>query len=57
MARYIQDEEEALAPATVTACRLLLYSGARLSEIQTLKWEHIQGNRIHLTTIADGLQP
>ena len=57
MARYIQDEEEALAPAAVTAYRLLLYTGARLSEIQTLKWEHIQGNRIHLTTIADGLQP
>ena len=42
------DEEESFAPAAVTAFRLLLYTGARLSEIQTLKWEHIRGDRIHL---------
>ena len=48
------DEEEALAPAAVTAYRLLLYTGARLSEIQTLKWEHIRGNRIHLPDSKTG---
>ena len=41
-------EEESFAPSAVTAIRLLLYTGARLSEIQTLKWEHIRGHRIHL---------
>lgn len=48
------DEEEAVAPAAVTAYRLLLYTGARLSEIQTLKWEHIRGNRIHLPDSKTG---
>ena len=48
------DEEEALARAAVTAYRLLLYTGARLSEIQTLKWEHIRGNRIHLPDSKTG---
>ena len=42
------DEEQSFAPSAVTAFRLLLYTGARLSEIQTLKWEHIRGDRIHL---------
>ncbi|MCY4097011.1 MAG: site-specific integrase, partial [Rhodospirillales bacterium] len=42
------------APAAVTAFRLLLYTGARLSEIQTLKWEHIRGNRIHLPDSKTG---
>ena len=48
------DEEESFAPAAVTAFRLLLYTGARLSEIQTLKWEHIRGNRIHLPDSKTG---
>ena len=48
------DEEEPLAPAAVTAFRLLLYTGARLSEIQTLKWEYIRGNRIHLPDSKTG---
>ena len=38
----------------MTAYRLLLYTGARLSEIQTLKWEYIQGNRIHLPDSKTG---
>ena len=46
--RKALDGEESFAPAAVTAFRLLLYTGARLSEIQTLKWEHIRGDRIHL---------
>ena len=48
------DEEEPLTPAAVTAFRLLLYTGARLSEIQTLKWEYIRGNRIHLPDSKTG---
>ena len=48
------DGEEKLARSAVTAFRLLLYTGARLSEIQTLKWEHIQGNRIHLPDSKTG---
>ena len=48
------DGEEPNAPAAVTAFRLLLYTGARLSEIQTLKWEYIRGNRIHLPDSKTG---
>ena len=48
------DEEEPFATAAVAAYRLLLYTGARLSEIQTLKWEHIRGNRIHLPDTKTG---
>ncbi len=48
------DEEEPFAPSAVTAYRLLLYTGARLSEIQTLKWEYIRGNRIHLPDSKTG---
>ena len=48
------DKEESLAPAAVTAFRLLLYTGARLSEIQTLKWEYVRGNRIHLPDSKTG---
>ena len=38
----------------VTAYCLLLYTGARLSEIQTLRWEYIRGNRIHLPDSKTG---
>ena len=48
------DEEEPFAPSAVTAYRLLLYTGARLSEIQTLKWEHVRGNRLHLPDSKTG---
>ena len=48
------DEEESFAASAVTAFRLLLYTGARLSEIQTLKWEHIRGNRMHLPDSRTG---
>ena len=48
------DEEESFAPSAVTAFRLLLYTGARLSEIQTLKWEHIRGHRIRLPDSKTG---
>ena len=48
------DEEESFAHSAVTAFRLLLYTGARLMEIQTLKWEHIRGDRIHLPDSKTG---
>ena len=32
----------------------LLYTGARLMEIQTLKWEHVRGDRIHLRIAKTG---
>ena len=32
----------------------LLYTGARLMEIQTLKWEHVRGDRIHLPDAKTG---
>ena len=48
------DEEESFAPSAVTAFRLLLYTGARLSEVQTLKWEHIRDDRIRLPDSKTG---
>lgn len=48
------DEEESFAPAAVTAFRLLLYTGARLSEIQTLKWDYVRDDRIHLPDSKSG---
>jgi integrase len=52
-------EEKDFAPSAVTAFQLLIFTGARLSEIQTLKWEYIRGNKIHLPdskTGAKGVQ-
>ncbi len=40
------DEGQSFASSAVTAFRLLLYMGVRLSEIQTLKWLRIRGDRI-----------
>ena len=48
------DAEAPVAPSAVTAFRLLLFTGARLSEIQTLRWEHVRGNRIHLPDSKTG---
>ena len=48
------DEEKTLVPSTLTAFRLLLYTGAGLSETQTLKWEHIEGNPIRLPDSKTG---
>ena len=44
----VLDEEEPPAPAALSAIRLLLYIGVRLSEIQALYWEHLWGERIQL---------
>jgi len=48
------DAEECFAPSAVTAFRLLIYTGARLSEIQTLKWDYIRGNKILLPDSKTG---
>ena len=48
------DNERKLAPLAVAAFRLLIYTGARLSEIQTLKWEYVRGNKIHLPDSKTG---
>jgi len=44
--------EEAL-PA-INAIRLLILTGCRLGEIQTLKWEYVQGNRLRLPDSKTG---
>ncbi len=42
------------APSAVTAFKLLIFTGARLSEIQTLKWDYVRGNNIHLPDSKTG---
>ncbi len=44
--------EESL-PA-INAIRLLILTGCRLGEIQTLKWEYVQGNRLRLPDSKTG---
>jgi integrase len=46
--------EKKFAPSAVTAFRMLIYTGARLSEIQTLKWDYVRGNKIHLPDSKTG---
>lgn len=42
----LRDEEQAGAdPFVIAAVRLLLFTGARLSEILTLRWEHVDSDR------------
>ena len=43
-------------PCTIAAIRLLLFTGARLSEILTLRWEHvdIEGQRLRLPDSKTG---
>ena len=52
--RKVFDEEEKTAPSATAAFRLLVFTGARLSEIQTLKWSYIQGDRILLPDSKTG---
>lgn len=42
------------SPYMVAAIKLLLFTGARLGEIQTLKWEYIQGNKAMLPDSKTG---
>ena len=50
------DKEESFAPSAVTEFRLLLYTRARLSEIQTLKWDQYRGSRTHLRDSKTGVE-
>jgi integrase len=43
---------ESLPP--INAIRLLILTGCRLGEIQTLKWEYVQGNRLRLPDSKTG---
>ena len=52
--RLALNDEEAIAPMAVAAFRLLLYTGARRGEIQTLKWDYVNGNQIHLPDSKTG---
>lgn len=46
--------EKDFAPSAVSAFKLLVFTGARLSEIQTLKWDYVRGNKIHLPDSKTG---
>ena len=49
------NDEEAAAPMAVAAFRLLLYTGARRGEIQTLKWDYINDDlQAHLPDSKTG---
>ncbi|GAB6052037.1 site-specific integrase [Magnetospira thiophila] len=52
--RKALDAEESFAPSAVAAFRLLIFTGARLSEIQTLQWSYIRGDRIFLPDSKTG---
>lgn len=47
-------EAEPEMPAAVAAFRLLLLTGCRLSEIQTLRWDHVKDNCIELPDAKNG---
>ena len=42
------------SPYMIAAIRLLILTGCRLSEIQTLKWSHVNGNRLLLPDSKTG---
>lgn len=47
-------EAERDSVSAVHAIRLLVLTGCRLGEIQTLKWDYVQGNRLHLPDSKTG---
>lgn len=48
------EEENIESPYVIAALRLLLLTGCRLGEIQTLKWDYIQGNSLKLPDSKTG---
>lgn len=42
------------SPFMIAAIRLLIFTGCRLSEIQTLKWSYIRGSQLHLPDSKTG---
>jgi integrase len=47
-------EHEAEDPTTVAVVRLLIYTGARKGEIETLRWEHVEPDRLLLADSKTG---
>ena len=48
---YAYEEQD---PATVAVVRLLIYTGARKGEIETLRWEHVEPDRLLLADSKTG---
>ena len=48
------EREGTESPSAIAAFRLLLLTGCRLREIQTMKWSYIQGNQLHLPDSKTG---
>ena len=47
-------EEGGQQPDVVAAIRLLVFTGARVSEVLTLRWEHVKPPRLHLPDSKTG---
>ena len=47
-------DEEARQPDLVAAIRLLVFTGARVSEVLTLRWEQVKPPRLHLADSKTG---
>jgi len=52
-----REEEGTESPYMIAAFKLLLFTGARLGEIQTLKWDYIRGNKAMLPDSKTGAKP
>lgn len=52
LSEAVQNGEE--SPSAIAAFKLLILTGCRLGEIQTLKWEYVQGNIIALPDSKTG---
>ena len=48
------EQEGIESPYVVAALRLLILTGCRLGEIQSLKWDYIQGNKLKLPDSKTG---
>ncbi len=47
-------EQESQQPDVVAAILLLVFTGARVSEVLTLRWEHVKSPRLHLADSKTG---